>query len=743
VNIAAVLVQFKATYNEVAEAARAIQSHFSNITSAASNLGSRLSSSFSSIVGGISSSIFSFGQFAFFAQAGISAISGFAQGLFGGTAAMEQSQVAFTGLLGSSQAATAMLKQLWNFAATTPFEFPDLVQDTQMLMGMGVAAKDVIPWMKAIGDAAAGVGRGSEDVQRITLALGQMSARTKITGGDMMQLTEAGIPAWKILASSMHLSVAQVQALSEQGKLGSDAINMLVAGMERMYPNQMMNQSRTFNGLLSTLHDNAEAALRAFAGPLFAQAKGSLTQLTNIMGSPGFANFAKTLGTDVGNAVSSVVKFIKDAVNWFGQFKPQVDQMGAAFGNLGRALAPVAREFQQSGTSAAILRGALEGLRVIIVLTLTGITNLANGLASVITWIRQGGPTVQFISSVFNTLAAVVRDSLLPVWKQMVDSWRQLQPVIQPLLPVLGAVAIILGVVIVGAILGVLALLAGLIAGFSKVLIGVMQFITGMIEFWTGLYQAISGIVNLIVDLVTGHFDKLGGDLRQIWNGIKLMFQGVWDMIKGIFNAAVMSVVDIISTFIGTITKFFRGLANTLVGGSIIPDMVNSIVNVFKSLPGRAMGAINSLAGQMSGFFSDLAGKAVSWGSNIIQGVVNGINNMAGSVADAAGNIASTIASFLPRSPAKAGPLRDLNKFGPALVGQFATGIVQNVPQVRTAVGAMVQPFSTIRQSGAGAPVSARPGGITTIILNVSGYDLAKAIGPELTNQLRINIGSR
>src|SRR6266571_1497474 len=89
-------------------------------------------------------------------------ISGFTDGIRN----MEQSRVAFAGLLGSGQAADAMLRQLWNFAATTPFEFPELVQSTQQLLGMGFAARDVIPVLTAVGDAAAGVGRGKEGVDR-------------------------------------------------------------------------------------------------------------------------------------------------------------------------------------------------------------------------------------------------------------------------------------------------------------------------------------------------------------------------------------------------------------------------------------------------------------------------------------------------------------------------------------------------------------------------------------------------
>jgi hypothetical protein len=66
-------------------------------------------------------------------------------------ASMEQSKVAFTNLLGNADAAQSMLDKLYDVAAHTPFEFPQLTQATQRLLGFGMTAKDVIPTMTAIG----------------------------------------------------------------------------------------------------------------------------------------------------------------------------------------------------------------------------------------------------------------------------------------------------------------------------------------------------------------------------------------------------------------------------------------------------------------------------------------------------------------------------------------------------------------------------------------------------------------
>src|SRR4051794_13706433 len=67
-------------------------------------------------------------------------------------AKFEQSQVAFTNLLGPQQQARSMLTPLYDLAARTPFEMQPLVAPTQKLLGFGMSAEKVLSTMTAIGD---------------------------------------------------------------------------------------------------------------------------------------------------------------------------------------------------------------------------------------------------------------------------------------------------------------------------------------------------------------------------------------------------------------------------------------------------------------------------------------------------------------------------------------------------------------------------------------------------------------
>lgn len=169
---------------------------------------------------------------------------------------MEQTKVAFTTLTGSADAALEHLDALRAFAAKTPFEFTDLIDASRRLQAFGFEAQAVIPMMTNIGDAVAAMGGGADQINRVTLAIGQMSAKGKVSGQEMLQLTEAGIPAWKYLADAIGVSTAEVMKMSEKGLIPADkAIQAILAGMNKDFGGMMAEQSKTAAGAVSNLTD--------------------------------------------------------------------------------------------------------------------------------------------------------------------------------------------------------------------------------------------------------------------------------------------------------------------------------------------------------------------------------------------------------------------------------------------------------------------------------------------------------
>ena len=70
----------------------------------------------------------------------------------------EQTQVAFTTMLGDADKAKALFNELRDFSASTPFEFPEIRDAGRSLLAFGVSAEDVTASLRRIGDISAGVG---------------------------------------------------------------------------------------------------------------------------------------------------------------------------------------------------------------------------------------------------------------------------------------------------------------------------------------------------------------------------------------------------------------------------------------------------------------------------------------------------------------------------------------------------------------------------------------------------------
>ncbi len=188
-------------------------------------------------------------------------------------AQMEQARIGFTTMLGSAERADKFLRDVADFAARTPFEFPELLDASKRMLAYGFAAEDVLPTMEAVGNASAAVGLGAEGINRIILALGQMRAKGKVTGEEMRQLTETGIPAWEMLAEAMGFSadeVGRVMDMVSKGLIPADrAIKMLIEGMNKRFPDMMSQMENTWEGVTSTIKDVWQMTIGAMTSGLF------------------------------------------------------------------------------------------------------------------------------------------------------------------------------------------------------------------------------------------------------------------------------------------------------------------------------------------------------------------------------------------------------------------------------------------------------------------------------------------
>ena len=241
--------------------------------------------------------------------AGIAGVLGSAKGaMIDFNASMEQSQVAFTTMLGSGEKATAFLGDLQKFAATTPFEFPELQDAAKRMLAFGFQAKDVIPTMTAVGDSVAALGGGKEMINQVTLALGQMKAKGRVQGDEMLQLAEAGIPAWDMLAKKLGTDIPTAMAKVSKGAVSAETfLDAFRTGAAERFGGMMEKQSLTFNGAMSTINDVLRMTTANAFKPFFEMISAGALALSTFLQSDQFTAWSNNLASAMGR-VATIVK---------------------------------------------------------------------------------------------------------------------------------------------------------------------------------------------------------------------------------------------------------------------------------------------------------------------------------------------------------------------------------------------------------------------------------------------------
>lgn len=448
-------------------------------------------------------------------------------------ASMEQSRVAFTNLLGSSEEAQGMLDRLYKTAATTPFEFPQLVGATQKLLGFGMAAKDVEPAMTAVGDAVSAAGGGSEQIDKVATALGQIQAKGKVSTEELLQMAESGVPAMKLLADQLGMTGAELSDSLKAGSISADkGIAALVKGIEGRYGGMAAAQSKTFNGMLSTLKDNATQTLGVLTGPLFtALSSKVLPKVNEIAGA--IQKWAKGGGpTAAINALKAgfAGKGASETAGYGGALQTLV-KVGRLAGEGFRAISKYAGQFIEALKPAQpflqnILLPLLKGIGVGILASIVGAFKLAIPIIRIIaTVLGFLGQKLAFLKPVFFGLGVVIGYLSTGPFLKFLTGIRYIGVAIRPVLFMFKAVQGVMGL-LGGAFLKVGGIISKVLgATFSKIpgiagrVLGALAgFPAKLIGFFS---RAVTGALNKVRAL-GGEAAKAGGAIiRGLVRGIK------------------------------------------------------------------------------------------------------------------------------------------------------------------------------------------------------------------------------
>jgi tape measure domain-containing protein len=200
---------------------------------------------------------------------------------------LETTQAAFETMLKDGQAARTLLEQIQQFAASTPFEFPELASAAKSLLAFGVAAGDVQSTLTTLGDIASGIG---VPIGELSELYGKANVQGRLFAEDVNQLTGRGIPVIQEFAKQFGVSDTAVKGLVESGKIGFPQLQRALQDLSTgsgVFAGGMERQSKTLLGMFSTLKDNIGNAVRPLGQallPVVAKLAGHLSTAVAVMG---------------------------------------------------------------------------------------------------------------------------------------------------------------------------------------------------------------------------------------------------------------------------------------------------------------------------------------------------------------------------------------------------------------------------------------------------------------------------
>jgi len=170
----------------------------------------------------------------------------------------QQLETAFRVMLGSKEKANALMSQVANLAAETPFGLKDVGNAVKMLIAYGTSADSAIKTLRMLGDVASGV---SAPINDIVYLYGTLQTQGRAYAVDIQQFAGRGIPIYKELAKVLGTTQDKVKGFVEDGKVGFKEVEKAFQNMTSqggLFNNAMLEQSKTIGGLISTLKDNID-----------------------------------------------------------------------------------------------------------------------------------------------------------------------------------------------------------------------------------------------------------------------------------------------------------------------------------------------------------------------------------------------------------------------------------------------------------------------------------------------------
>lgn len=248
-NDGALLFQVRADQSQIQKDVEAIKKQFDQMTNKAVEEGKKQANVWQTLLKGATAYFTLQGAQSFISQ------------MVAVRSQFQQLEISFGTMLKSKEKANALMAQMTDLAAKTPFGLQEVSEGAKRLLAFQVPAEEVTETLRRMGDVASGLG---VPMGQLIHVYGQVKAQGRLLTNDLYQFMNAGIPIIAELSKVVGKSETEIKEMVSAGKIGFTEIQAVIKNMTNeggLFYNLMAEQSKSLGGQISNLRDNFDQML--------------------------------------------------------------------------------------------------------------------------------------------------------------------------------------------------------------------------------------------------------------------------------------------------------------------------------------------------------------------------------------------------------------------------------------------------------------------------------------------------
>lgn len=218
-------------------------------------------------------------------------------GAIGGTAALkglvtdminvrgefQKTYISFETMLGSKEKADALMAQMVETAAKTPFDLQGVTSGAKQFLAYGTSADKVNETLVRLGNIASGL---SIPLGELVYLYGTSMSQGRLFTQDVNQFMGRGIPLVAELSKELGKTESEIRKMVTEGKVGFPELQKVIENMTNeggKFYNLMEMQSTTLSGQISNLGDAWDSMLNSIGEDTQGIASMTISTVTSII----------------------------------------------------------------------------------------------------------------------------------------------------------------------------------------------------------------------------------------------------------------------------------------------------------------------------------------------------------------------------------------------------------------------------------------------------------------------------